>query len=67
MLFRSIKLPRSGNALKPDAPVLLWRAQSDRLNIDFVPSSGSNLPISLVFYRTGRVGAEGGVIKTYRP
>lgn len=66
-ITQTIKLPRSGNALKPDEPVLLWRAQSDRLNIDFVPSSGSNLPISLVFYRTGRVGAEGGVIKTYRP
>ncbi|WP_373291052.1 copper amine oxidase N-terminal domain-containing protein [Deinococcus sedimenti] len=66
-ITQTIKLPRTGNALKPDEPVLLWRAQSDRLNIDFVPSSGSNLPISLVFYRTGRVGGEGGVIKTYRP
>ncbi|WP_189069182.1 PKD domain-containing protein [Deinococcus radiotolerans] len=66
-ITQTIKLPRTGNALKPDEPVLLWRAQSDRLNIDFVPSSGSNLPISLIFYRTGRVDAEGGVIKTYRP
>ncbi|NTY00717.1 copper amine oxidase N-terminal domain-containing protein [Deinococcus sp. JMULE3] len=66
-ITQTIKLPRSGNALKPDEPVLLWRPQSDRLNIDFVPSSGSNLPISLIFYRAGRAGAEGGVIKTYRP
>lgn len=68
-LSQTIKLPRSGNAIKPQEPVLLWRAGSDRLNIDFIPASGSNLPISLVFYRAGRAGAEGvdGGLKTYQP
>lgn len=47
---QTIKLPRTGNAIAPDQPVLLWRPATNRLNIDFVPSSGSNLPISLVFY-----------------
>ncbi|GAA5513766.1 hypothetical protein Dcar01_02511 [Deinococcus carri] len=66
-ITQTIKLPRSGNALTPDQPVLLWRAQSDRLNIDFVPASGSNLPISLVFYRAGVQPGFGGVLKTYHP
>ncbi|UBV42370.1 copper amine oxidase N-terminal domain-containing protein [Deinococcus taeanensis] len=66
-ITQTIKLPRTGNALKPDEPVLLWRAQSDRLNIDFVPSSGSNLPISLVFYRTRLADGPSGVTKTYQP
>ncbi|MBZ9714877.1 copper amine oxidase N-terminal domain-containing protein [Deinococcus multiflagellatus] len=66
-ITQTIKLPRTGNALKPDEPVLLWRAQSDRLNIDFVPSSGSNLPISLVFYRTRGLSGYGGITKTYQP
>ncbi|WP_189101701.1 stalk domain-containing protein [Deinococcus knuensis] len=66
-ITQTIKLPRSGNALKPDEPVMLWRAQSDRLNIDFVPASGSNLPISLVFYRARTLSGFGGLIKTYQP
>ncbi|WP_165953295.1 copper amine oxidase N-terminal domain-containing protein [Deinococcus sp. S9] len=66
-ITQTIKLPRTGNALTPDQPVLLWRAQSDRLNIDFVPASGSNLPISLVFYRAPFQSAVGGVLKTYQP
>ncbi|MBZ9753016.1 copper amine oxidase N-terminal domain-containing protein [Deinococcus sp. HMF7604] len=66
-ITQTIKLPRTGNALKPDEPVMLWRAQSDRLKIDFVPSSGSNLPISLVFYRTRGLSGDGGIIKTYQP
>lgn len=66
-LTQTIKLPRTGNALKPDEPVLLWRAQSDRLNIDFVPASGSNLPISLVFYRARPQEGSAGVVKTYQP
>ncbi|GBF08140.1 copper amine oxidase-like domain-containing protein [Deinococcus aerius] len=64
---QTIKLPRSGNALTPDQPVLLWRAQSDRLDIDFVPASGSSLPISLVFYPTRPQAGFGGVRKTYQP
>ncbi|EYB69512.1 hypothetical protein DEIPH_ctg004orf0011 [Deinococcus phoenicis] len=66
-ISQTIKLPRSGNALTPDQPVLLWRPRTDRLNIDFVPASGSNLPISLVFYRTGLSAGFGGVLKTYQP
>lgn len=66
-LNQTIKLPRVGNALKPDQPVLLWRSQSDKLNIDFVPASGSNLPISLVFYRARTLPGWGGVIKDYQP
>lgn len=66
-LEQVIKLPRSGNALLPDQPVLLWRAGADRLNIDFVPASGSNLPISLVFYRTRTMPGFGGVLKSYTP
>lgn len=64
---QTIKLPRTGNALAPDQPVLLWRAQSDRLNIDFVPASGSNLPISLVFYRARPQTGFGGLYKNYQP
>ncbi|MDV6376004.1 copper amine oxidase N-terminal domain-containing protein [Deinococcus sp. ZS9-10] len=68
-LSQTIKLPKSGNAINPQEPVLLWRAGSDRLNIDFIPASGSNLPISLVFYRAGRAGlgnaSEG--LKIYQP
>ncbi|WP_051668634.1 copper amine oxidase [Deinococcus frigens] len=68
-LSQTIKLPRSGNAIKPQEPVLLWRAGSDRLNIDFIPASGSNLPISLVFYRSGQKGVSGlgEFLKTYQP
>ncbi len=66
-LSQTIKLPRSGNALTPDQPVLLWRSQTGRLNIDFVPASGSNLPVSLIFYRTQVQPGFGGVLKTYQP
>ncbi|MFC4639999.1 copper amine oxidase N-terminal domain-containing protein [Deinococcus hohokamensis] len=66
-ITQTIKLPRSGNASSPQQPVLLWRAQSERLNIDFVPASGSNLPVSLVFYRTRSLPGFGGVLKDYQP
>lgn len=66
-LQQVIKLPRVGNALQPNQPVLLWRAQADQLKIDFVPASGSNLPISLVFYKTRPLSGEGGITKTYQP
>ena len=59
-MHQTVKLPRSGVALTPDRPTLLWRAQSDLLKIDFVPASGSNLPISLVFYPARTPGALGG-------
>ena len=64
---QTIRLPRTGNALKPDGPVLLWRPRADRLKIDFVPASGSNLPISLVFYRARPSEGLGGGVKTYQP
>jgi PKD repeat protein len=66
-LVQTIKLPRTGAALMPNQPVMLWRPQTDRLNIDFVPASGSNLPISLVFYNAKVQGGFGGIIKTYQP
>ncbi|MDO4245375.1 MAG: stalk domain-containing protein [Deinococcus sp.] len=64
---QTIKLPRTGNALQPEQPVLLWRPDSNRLNIDFVPSSGSNLPISLVFYPVRSPEGNAGLFKTYQP
>lgn len=50
-LTQTIKLPKIGNALKPDKPVLLWRPHEDSLNLSLIPASGSSLPINLVFYR----------------
>ena len=66
-LTQTVKLPKSGAALTPDKPTLLWRSQSDLLKIDFVPASGSNLPVSLVFYPGRTSGAVGGLLKTYTP
>ncbi|ADV66700.1 stalk domain-containing protein [Deinococcus maricopensis] len=67
-LQQVIKLPRAGIISNPDQPALLWRTQSDRMDIDFVPASGSNLPISLVFYRSGAAGTFGSTLKkTYNP
>ncbi|WP_309573168.1 stalk domain-containing protein [Deinococcus sp.] len=66
-IVQAIKLPRVGTALNASAPTLMWRANADHLNIDFVPASGSNLPISLVFYRAQSLPGWGGVIKTYQP
>ncbi|KEF34861.1 copper amine oxidase [Deinococcus sp. RL] len=70
-LAQTIKLPRTGNAIEPDQPVLLWRTRSDRLDLDLVPASGSNLPVSLIFYRggtgTGTGTGYGGLFKPYQP
>ena len=63
---QTIKLPRTGNAIAPNQPVLLWRPATNRLNIDFVPASGSSLPVSLVFYPARLPGLDGAV-KTYQP
>ncbi|AFZ66566.1 hypothetical protein [Deinococcus peraridilitoris] len=49
-----MRVPRSGVLTKPDVPLLLWRTQTERLNFSFVPANGSNLPVSLVFYRLNR-------------
>lgn len=51
LLEQTIKLPKKGNALTPDKPVLLWRPQQDNIKLDLIPASGSSLPINLVFYR----------------
>ncbi|MFC6618058.1 hypothetical protein [Deinococcus radiophilus] len=61
-LTQVIKLPREGNALTPDEPHLLWRAKSDRVRIQFMPSNGSALPVNLVFYRLPE-----GTYKWYQP
>ncbi|MFC4453061.1 stalk domain-containing protein [Deinococcus sonorensis] len=66
-ITQAIKLPRSGTASLPDQPTLLWRAESNTINLDFVPASGSALPISLVFYRAAAPDAFGGIIKRYNP
>ncbi|AZI43173.1 copper amine oxidase N-terminal domain-containing protein [Deinococcus psychrotolerans] len=66
-ISQTVKLPRSGVAITPDKPTLLWRSQSDQLKIDFVPASGSNLPISLVFYQARAPGTLGSLTKTYNP
>ncbi|WP_341765349.1 hypothetical protein [Deinococcus radiodurans] len=63
---QTTKLPRTGNAIAPNQPVLLWRPATNRLNIDFVPASGSSLPVSLVFYPARLPGLDGAV-KTYQP
>jgi len=64
---QAIKLPKIGSTGTPDSPTLLWRPVSNLFNIDFVPASGSNLPISLVFYKATSPSAFGGVVKRYTP
>ncbi|WP_424951411.1 stalk domain-containing protein [Deinococcus sp.] len=64
---QAIKLPKVGATATADSPTLLWRPASNLFNIDFVPASGSNLPISLVFYKASGPSAFGGVIKRYTP
>ncbi len=68
-IMQVLKLPKNGATSTPDQPTLLWRPASNHIAIDFVPASGSNLPISLVFYRSGVRGDVGGVvnIKRYTP
>ncbi|ULH14936.1 copper amine oxidase N-terminal domain-containing protein [Deinococcus sp. KNUC1210] len=68
-IVQVLKLPEVGATGTPDQPTLLWRPASNHISIDFVPASGSNLPISLVFYRSAAPGSVGGVIniKRYTP
>jgi PKD repeat protein len=66
-ITQAIKLPKVGALSTPDSPTLLWRPASNQFNIDFVPASGSNLPISLVFYKSSAQSAFGGSIKRYNP
>ena len=64
---QAIKLPKVGSTSTADSPTLLWRPASNQFNIDFVPASGSNLPISLIFYKASTQSAFGGIIKRYTP
>jgi len=50
----TLRVPRSGVLSSAVAPVLLWRAQDAALRFDFVPASGSSLPVALIFYRSPR-------------
>lgn len=47
----TLRVPNSGVLSRAESPLLLWRAENDRLNLRFVPANGSHLPVSLVFYR----------------
>ena len=64
---QAIKLPRAGVLTRPDTPALLWRAQSPQLDIDFVPASGSFLPVNLLFYRAPGGLPGMGALKPYNP
>ncbi|GEM87611.1 hypothetical protein MGR01S_22360 [Meiothermus granaticius NBRC 107808] len=45
-------VPESGVLYRPDSPMLLFRAsESDQVNLEFIPASGSFLPVNLLFYR----------------
>lgn len=67
---QTVRMPRKGNAIKSDKPVLLWRPATDRIKIDFIPASGSNLPVSFIFYRTNDntdYSETGGTKRQYIP
>ncbi|MER3552882.1 MAG: copper amine oxidase [Meiothermus sp.] len=45
-------VPDSGVLYRPDSPMLLFReSRSDQVSVEFVPASGSFLPVNLIFYR----------------
>lgn len=45
-------LPDSGVLYRPDSPMLLFReSRGDLATLEFVPASGSFLPVNLIFYR----------------
>jgi hypothetical protein len=46
-----IPLPRSGNISDPGRPLLFHRARSRTVRLQFVPASGSHLPVHLLFFR----------------
>lgn len=46
-----IPLPRSGNIADPNRPLLFHRARSRTVRLQFVPASGSHLPVHLLFFR----------------
>ena len=52
-----LRIPGSGVLTNGDAPLMLWRTPSRVFRMSFIPSGGSFLPVSLVFYPvTGEVG-----------
>ena len=51
-------LPDSGVLYRKDLPILLYRAltgnlENNRMELEFVPASGSYLPVNFLFYRVG--------------
>lgn len=46
-----IPLPKSGNIADPNRPLLFHRARSRTVRLQFVPASGSHLPVHLLFFR----------------
>nr|WP_246351402.1 stalk domain-containing protein [Deinobacterium chartae] len=46
-----VRLPASGVLTQPDQPAIFLRSASATQRLIFVPASGSNLPVQLVFYR----------------
>lgn len=47
-----LAVPESGVLLRPDAPLLLYRElRQDAIELEFVPASGSFLPVNLLVYR----------------
>lgn len=46
-----IPLPKSGNIADPNRPLLFHRARGRTLRLQFIPASGSHLPVHLLFFR----------------
>ncbi|MER3443036.1 MAG: hypothetical protein C4333_02500, partial [Meiothermus sp.] len=60
---RYVQLPQSGVLLRNDLPLIFYRnldgpGLSQTLELEFVPASGSFLPVNLVFYRPGALPEE---------
>jgi hypothetical protein len=54
-------LPENGVLLRNDAPLVLYRDPPPVVEFEFVPASGSFLPVNLVFYRPAAPGAANAV------
>jgi hypothetical protein len=46
-----VALPKSGSLSDPGRPMLFHRARARTVRLQFVPASGSHLPVHLLFYR----------------
>jgi hypothetical protein len=46
-----VRLPREGVLSSPNQPMIFLRSASSQLRLEFIPASGSQLPVHLVFYR----------------